>query len=241
MRIAICEDDKQICEQLYGLLTMQKNSTHQIKMYHSGDSFWFDYQGYQQPFDLIIMDIEMPGELNGISVAKKIRAKGDNVPIVILTAFIKYALDGYEVRPFHYLVKPIQKQKMFEIIEEIENRLNTYWNDCLNLSVQGGFLRIPFDDIVYLESRAHNVFIHTRQDKYKLYRKLDDVLDLCDERFLYAHKSYAVNADMIREISGRYTTIFLEDGNKIPISQQKKGDFIKSLMKYDRNYGTIRA
>lgn len=241
MRIAICEDDMQTCLQLTDLLATQDEPIHQIKTYHSGDSLWFDYQGYKQPFDLIILDIELPGELNGLSVAKKIRAVGDNVPIVILTAFEKYALEGYEIRPFHYLVKPVQKQKLLKIIEQIEIRLNTYWNDCLNLSVQGGFWRIPFDDIFYLESRAHNVFIHTRDKIYKHYCKLSEILDLCDERFVYAHKSYAVNADMIREISGRYTTISLEDGSKVPISQQKKGDFIKSLMEYDRSFGTIRA
>lgn len=244
MRIAICEDDISLCSQLVEWLKSalpEDTTCQQIKAYHSADHLWFDYQGLIRSFDLIILDIELPGTLNGLDAAKKIRAMKDNVPIVILTAFTKYALAGYEVQPFHYLTKPVRKQKLLDIVGQVSSRLNVYWNDCLNLSVQGGFLRIPFDDILYIESRGHNVYIHTRQDKHKLYRKMDEILDLCDERFLYSHKSYAVNADMIKQIESRYTSIILRDGSKIPISQQKKASFVESLIKYDRTACAIQA
>ena len=244
MRIAICEDDVLLCSQLAEWLRTKPGpdaSCRKIKTYHTGDHFWFDYQESSKPFDLILLDIEMPGALNGLEVAKRIRTMDDQVPIVILTAFTKYALAGYEVQPFQYLVKPVEEQKMLQIVEQVENKLYLYWRNCLNVPVQGGFLRIPFGDITYLESRAHNVYIHTRKQTYKLYRKLEDILELCDNRFLYSHKSYAVNADMIRQIESRYSSITLQDGTQIPISQPRKGAFIQSLALYDQMYETIQA
>lgn len=244
MRIGICEDDRDLRHALRQMLMERAPSgVDQIKMYNSGDALWFDYQDYICPFDLLILDIEMPGKLNGLDVARKIRGMGDPVKILILTSHKEYALVGYGVRPFNFLVKPVCREELYENIRNVEEQLRVTWGDCLNLQMAGGLMRIPFDDILYLESKRHHVYIHMRTtgEPLKHYGKLADVLERCDERFLCPHKSYAVNADKIQKIGDRYKKIFIFGGREIPISQQRKKEFIRALTRYDLNYRTIRA
>lgn len=245
MRIAICEDDSFLRHQLAEMLAKMPSNggSHQITQYESADQLWFDFQGYIHPFDLLILDIEMPGVLNGLAAAKKIRKLGDNVTIVLLTAYDKYALEGYDIQAYKYLLKPVSRYKLEEIITQVEGSLRLYWNECLNLMVAGGILRIPFDDIHYLESNRHNAFIYVKSGRHKCYRKLSDLHAMCDERFVYCHKSYIINLEKVRRINfdQRYTTVLLDNDVTLPVSQQKKRELMTALAEYDRKCGTIRA
>lgn len=64
------------------------------------------------PVDLIFLDIIMP-LLNGIDTAREIRSMGLTVPVIFLTSSREFALDSYDVKAFHYLLKPVNTLKLF--------------------------------------------------------------------------------------------------------------------------------
>lgn len=244
MRIAMCDDDLDFYAMLLKTLERIPSRTgaaHVVRGYTSGDCFWFDYQDAPNPVDLIFLDIRMPGELDGLGVARKIRLQGDNTAIVLLTAYPEYALAGYAVHPFQYMLKPVNENDLYNVVGQVEKQLYRYWDQCLNVPLSNGFLRIPFNEILYMESRCPNVFVKTDTRHYKMNCKLDDIIALCDERFIYTHKSYAVNADRIKRIECPRGVVHLDLGATVPVSRAQKKLFMDNLMEYDRSYGSIHA
>jgi len=230
MFIAICEDNKNDRERLMSLL-----KRHRLKVYSSSRPFMFEYEDYQNKFDMVILDIEMPpGEANGIQVGRFIREKDENIPIVFITDHLKYAVPCYEVHPYHYLLKRAPAEKLLKIVDEVENKLHKYWNDCLNIKTRGGFIRLPKADIFYLEGFYQKLLIHTADVIHERYNVSIEgmLLELNDVRFFQTHKSYAVNIDKLERAIGNYTMALLTNGDTVPIRRRLKPEVIKYLAGY---------
>ena len=57
--------------------------------------------------DVVFLDIQIPGELSGLALAKKIRETDSQIPIVFITNYAEFACDGYSVNALRYLKKPV--------------------------------------------------------------------------------------------------------------------------------------
>ena len=114
MRIAIVDDDIQMCEQLRTLLNEFLGDSSEISDYRSGEEFLTAWE--TADFDLIILDIFMD-KLTGVDVARKIRERDSNVKIVFSTTSNEFASESYEVRAEDYLIKPFDGQRMNKIID----------------------------------------------------------------------------------------------------------------------------
>lgn len=237
MRIAVCEDDKRYREFLLRELDAYGNGEFIVRTYSSGDHLWFDYEDNAQFFDLILLDIELPGELNGLAAARKIRETGDNVMIVIITAHDKYLLKGYDIEAFRYLIKPIERQQLFDVLEVVKKRVSFRRSSSLNVEkLKGGMIKVPYQSIIYMEGSGHSVIIHTTDGEIIINRRLYELSELCDRRFVATHRSYVINADRVRRIENnkRYALAILDTGDEIPIAQTKKKELFEYLAEYDK-------
>lgn len=238
MRIGICEDNRELCDHIAQLCRSHADApeTTSVRRFYSADALWLDYSSGAPPYDLLFLDIELPGALNGLELAAQLRSRGDNAAIVLLTAFDKYALEGYRVQPYTYLLKPVDEATLLDVIRAVGRQLRKKRSHYLNWQTRDGMLRIPYDEVFYLESRNHAVLVHTLSEQYKQYCKLSDLWDCCDDRFIQCHKSYLVNADKIRQIKKSSSAILLQNGSEIPISKSKRRDFLRTLLEYDRSH-----
>ncbi|MDE7300372.1 MAG: LytTR family DNA-binding domain-containing protein, partial [Lachnospiraceae bacterium] len=107
--IAICDDDNSQISALKKMLT-EWNSCTVINEYSSAEQFLFHYP--DASCHLLLLDIEM-GDMNGMELARELRARGDMLPIIFITGFSEYIGDGYDVEALHYLLKPVDKRKLF--------------------------------------------------------------------------------------------------------------------------------
>ena len=117
LTIAICEDNDEQCAALRRLLdewSLGKPFAFIIDEYISAESFLFSYP--EKTCDLLILDIEM-GEINGMELAKRLREKADSLPILFVTGYSEYMNEGYEVEALHYLLKPVDKEKLFAVLD----------------------------------------------------------------------------------------------------------------------------
>ncbi len=114
MRIAICDDEFQCRQQtVQAIDECMRNIDILADVFENGRDFLQAFQ--KNPYDLVFLDIEMP-ETDGISLARKLRSLSCDVPIVFLTSHIEYALEGYEVNALRYLTKPIQCEKLNNLL-----------------------------------------------------------------------------------------------------------------------------
>lgn len=172
--------------------------------------------------DFVLLDIDM-GEINGIELGKKIRSLFDDILIIYVTAHENYAVDAFQVRAFHYLLKPISISKFNEVLNEtVEFLGKTHNNKQKNFIIKTKKEIISFDynDIYYFEKIGHRIKMYSKFREilyYDNFRNLINELDV--DLFIKCHQGYIVNIDKIK--SFRNQTLFLHGDYEIPVSRSK--------------------
>lgn len=172
-------------------------------------------------FDIIFLDIEMEKE-DGITAARKIREVDRNALIVYVTNHESYMQESFSVRPFRFLVKPVDEIQLASCFgaayEEISN-----FDSYFRYSYQRLNHKIPIRDILYFESKKRKVYIVTEKDIFELYGKLNDIeesLKASKIAFLRIHQSFLVN---YRHVDGlAYDYIVMDNGRKLSISEDRR-------------------
>ena len=158
MRIAVCDD-----EEIFRA-DIQK---HIDKLYSSLDVVVDSFSGGKnliaafetRPYDLVFLDIEMP-EMDGITLAKKLRQLDEKTYIVFLTGHVEYALEGYEVNALRYLTKPVQDDKLKEVLRYVADKMAS--KRQLMIKVDGEEHLLDISDILYLEAQNQYIMISYR-------------------------------------------------------------------------------
>jgi len=191
--------------------------------------------------DLVFLDIQMP-ELTGLQFLK---ICGQKCKVILTTAYPEYALDGFELDVVDYLLKPIpfdrfykaaQKaellinhslavQKTAEIKEDIPLPAATYM--FIKGESKNKFLKVAYDEILYIEGLKNYVSIYTGDQRIITYQSLRDLeLTLPQPPFYRVHKSYIVALDKIRMVDGNL--IYIAD-QTLPIGETYREGLFKVI------------
>ena len=233
MKIAVCDDEinfqKVIREQLevyYGALEVE------IVVFLSGEDLLERLEKQPMEFQLIFMDIEMPG-LNGIETSTRIREINLSVPIVILTNHTELAMEGYEVNAFRFLDKPLQVEKLSKTLQAFDNL--KLLDSKIELQDGERTLLVNWSEIQYIQSENVYINVHLEHTKYLVRRKLSDIQDkMPKQQFYRPHRSYLVNLKFVKSFDGK--RIMLENGIEIPLGRGKKSEFKTAMTHYLRNF-----
>ncbi|AFS77878.1 LytTr family DNA-binding response regulator [Gottschalkia acidurici 9a] len=218
IKIVICEDEKEQQEllrlyivQIFEGLYVEYN----LEIFNSGEEL---LESYPKGTDVLLLDIQME-QINGIDTARKIRELDDKVEIIFITSLIEYALEGYEVRAYRYLIKPIKyddlKNNIINCIKEIDIK-----NKYIIINEQGNRIKLDINEITYTEVQKENLTIHTLDQIYKIKGTMNNIekeINCC--RFFRCHKSYLINLEYIKSIK-QYVAI-LENKEEVPISRYR--------------------
>ena len=197
MRIAVCDDEELFRIEFKSVLDkVLINAEYDIDTFSGGSSL---YEAFlKTPFDLVFLDIEMPG-IDGITLAKRLRAVSENVQIVFLTSHIEYALEGYEVNALRYLVKPVDMNKLSEVLKYIQDKKNN--SRQIMIKQEGEDIVIDISDIIYMESMDKNVRIVTSKSEYiTRYNISDYEEELKNSGFLRIHRGYLISLSKVKKI-----------------------------------------
>lgn len=228
-RIGICDDDKeQIALITNYLLELKKDF--EIKVISSTDPRKFLTGLKKFEPDLVFLDIDMEN-LDGIKLGKKIKEKDSDIIIIYITAYEKYALDAFQVRAFHYLVKPITPQKFFRVFKEAAKlfKKNNKTNRFYTVKKKGEYRKIAYKDIFYFEKIGHKIKICTKTGEvffYQTFKKLMPELDM--DFFIRCHQGYIVNISKVKAYRNQ-KLLLDEDLKEIPVSRSHIKD-VKEMM-----------
>lgn len=230
MRVAICDDEKiQLSITKESIESAYKSLDLIVDTYTSGTELLsaLDMVNY----DLIILDIEMPG-LNGIDTAKKLRKTAEKTAIVFLTSHLEYALEGYEVNALRYLIKPVDNKKISEIITYLLEQKKKDKKILLRNSEDVEMVCVS--DIFYMEAQDQMIRVITNKGEYRNRYNLGDYeKELSAYGFFRIHRGYLVNLGHILRLTGR--EIMMEDNSSLPVSRTKEASLKKALLHYVRN------
>ncbi len=240
--IAVCDDDPEQLRKtgdfLHTYFEMRPSLSGQAVTFQSGSEL-LDSATACGGFDLYILDIIMPG-LNGIETASKLRSLGDGGEIIYLTISNEYAADSYSVRAFFYLLKPVEKQRLFQVIDDAVEKLGRRRTEGIFVPVHGGTRRILLDRILYAE-RIGRIMRYYCADGpidsltfQSSFRVMAAPL-LGDRRFCLCGSSFVFNLQHIAGISG--PTVLLDNGVQVPIPRRSAPDVKAAWGRYWLNGG----
>lgn len=178
--------------------------------------------------DIALLDIDYDGaDYNGMDIARRIRSLRNDTVIIFVTNFIEYAPEGYEVQAFRYILKRDLDADLKAVFYLALKQLN---QETLPIQINGEIIKVPLDDILYLEVQQHNVTVVTRkltpeqkQKEYTFYAALSDLEERLEPLgFLRIHKSYLVNMKHLKKFQCREAT--LDNGMTLRVGEKSYSD-----------------
>ena len=227
MRIAICDDEEIYRIELKSLLDkLLINVDYNIDTFDDGNRLTESFKGL--PYDLVFLDIEMPA-VDGITLAKKIRAISEKVFIVFLTSHVEYAIEGYEVNALRYLTKPVDIEKLKEVIRFVQEKQGK--ERQLIIKEDGEELLINLNDVIFMESMNQNVRIVTAGGEHVIRYNISDFEDqLKNDGFFRIHRGYLISLSKVKKLSGN--DVILDGGETLPVSRSNVKPLKEALYTY---------
>lgn len=224
MRTLICDDEIHYANAIKESIERWKKKTGIVSItydvFRSSEDM-LDSLRNQTIYDLVFLDIQFPTELNGLQVAKQLRMLNDQVVIVFVSNYDEYAIDGYKVNALRFLTKPISDNQVFECLDIAYRQWQiTSSNSVILLETKQQMHRISNKSIVYIESRAHYLDIHTlniENGTITIRMKIGEILkDLPSDMFVQCHQSYIINLLYVQRLTR--TRVTLINNQEAPMS-----------------------
>ncbi|TQQ84277.1 response regulator transcription factor [Peptacetobacter hominis] len=227
-RVVICEDEdihRKILSDYVIKIFKEINAEIELMEFESGDEILSSDIEFKS-VDIFLLDIQMDG-IDGMELAKNIRSKSDSSEIIFITSLINYIQDGYIVRAYRYLLKPLEyeelKKHLFSCISDIRSRRENY----IIIENKGIIHKVLIKDIMYIDVIKKDLSIYTQENIYHSKNSLDRMeKELEKYNFYRCHKSYLVNLEYIDTIKGN--TVFIGD-YQIPVSKYRISNLKKKI------------
>ena len=230
IHIALCDDEQRQRDYMMMLVKKWAQDNHikaHIDPFESAEQYKM-MREESTPHDILLLDIQMGGQ-DGVSLAKELRAAQENMIIIFITGLPDFLHEGYDVSALHYLMKPVDENKLFAVLTKAAEQA-TKTEQYLLLPVDGDMLRVAVKDIMYIESFAHYLEIAlasetvtVKMPKYKLEQQLGP-------GFVRCHRSYLVGMRHISKIAK--TDVVLDNGKVIPLSRRMYNGVNEAFMAY---------
>lgn len=233
LSIAVCDDDKTDLQYITGLVNAwaaQARIPVSVRTFPSAEAFLFHY-AEDRDFDILLLDVEM-GKLNGIDLAKQLRAQNGCMQIVFVTGYPDFIAEGYEVSALHYLMKPVSPGKLEEVLARAAD-LSRKERPFLLVTSKRETIRVFFDDIYYAESQGHYMLVHTAQAQYRIRMTVSGLLERLDEGFYRCGRSFVVNLRHVSRITK--SEVFLENQAPLPLGRGQYDEINKTIIRYLRS------
>jgi two-component system LytT family response regulator len=183
--------------------------------------------------DLILADINMP-KLNGIEAVRSCIKMNPNLKFIFTTAYDEYAVKAFDLNAVDYVVKPINKERLYIALDKAKRLLLTNepkeQKQILAIKMDRIYYFIPFIEIIYIEKMSRKTMIHTVGKKYETNETLDNIFKKLNHSFFRTHRSFIVNINYISHITlegETYFAHFRNDSHYAYVSKLRINDLLK--------------
>ena len=220
LHIAVCDDDTnavQTHKQIAENCLKQCGSAGEIAAYTDSENLLYDITEDGFYFDLILLDIEMPGS-SGMELAQKIKPCLPNVKIIFITSHIEYAIDAFELSIFRYVPKNDIETRLPSAILDAVKLILLEEGKAYTIQTNSRLEKIPYKEIYYIERDGKNAGITTASGISKVRKSLQQVYEeLGAEEFIYIDRGCIVN--MIHIMQVKEGMAVLKNDAALPISR----------------------
>lgn len=225
LRIIVLDDDKR---QVNNMVSILEKSFNNIIVDTALSVAEIDKKRELKEYDLYFLDIEL-GEDSGLEYGIKIRNTNKIADIVFVTSHDQHALEAYNARPLDYLVKPVEEEKLINIVKEVQRKINS--KKYVVITENYHKIAVSMEEILYLESCSKKTKIVTLEDEYIINEPLKSIHKRLDKSFIPISRSQIINSLYITSIlkDSKWKRIELYKGIILDFSKQGYREFFRLL------------
>ena len=182
--------------------------------------------------DLLFLDIQMPG-LTGLELLRSLTFKP---PVIIVSAYSEYALEGFNLDVIDYLLKPVLFERFLKAVGKISNNNNAQVEEdnrvdaadpYLYFRVNRETIKVFLKDILWIESLKDYVKIKTTRRELVTYQRISSLEQkLPGSLFLRIHRSFIIAKDKVEATTNTHVRI---SSQQLPIGKSYKHEVVKHL------------
>ena len=231
IKIALCDDEAKILDEASSYINKyaEKKSNQRIEISCFDSAKALDFALDESSFDIFVLDVYI-GEEMGTALARSIRKRGIESPIIFLTTSVEHAPQGYETGTLRYLLKPLDPKKFYEAMDVALIQDERTRERFIKFKTQNGVERINASLILYSEAHNHYQYIMLNDDRQIKVRmtvaELYGIL-IKHDGFVRLGSAYIVNLRNIKNVSN--TEVRLYNNISIPIPRGKHTEIKKAF------------
>lgn len=222
--IGICDDEEIFRDQVKNILESyfkKEKIEYKIYEYNSAEQFMKS----KVKIDILLLDIEMK-EMNGIQLKNWLEKKAE-IRILFLTSHSEVWEEAFGKNVYGFLRKPIEIENLIKYIKRILKNMQEEKNIIID-GIEKGYI-IPVEEIMYFKASKKYSYVVTKEEIFCEKGLIELEKDLKGNFFFRCHKSYLVNLRNIRKIEDK---IYMKNGEKIPVSREKKKELKEVYLNY---------
>lgn len=239
MRIAIVDDlaaERALLQSRLERQLSRRNVQAAFYGFESGEAFLAAEKA--QHFTAAFLDIYMNG-MSGMEAARELRKLDTDCMLVFTTTSTDHALEGFQVRAMHYLVKPFTEEELEQLTDEILAKV-PHPEKYMDLKVNGSNIHLEYRDILYAEHFAHMIYIHTPSGKplatRQAFKAFIEPLKK-DLRFFICGRGVIVNLEHTEDFEGN--AFRMDNGSSVYVSQELLKNARQAFMEFLLQRGRI--
>ena len=235
LKIAICDDETIILDEVSSYIKKYSKlcgkSEIEVFPFNSASSLLNSIDNGAL-FDIFMLDVYIGDEM-GTTLAREIRAREIESPIIFLTTSVEHAPQGYETGTLRYLIKPLEPEKLYEAMDAALLQAEKITKQLIRLKTENGIESINANNIMYSESHDHYQYI--KLDNGQLLKVRTTVLELYamlakNGGFVRLGSAYIINLRNIKNLSS--SEVLLYNNTTIPIPRGKYAELKKAFWDY---------
>lgn len=226
IRIALVEDDKQMTLELIEVTQRffkENNVKSEIYTFANAEDFLCDFKNN---YNLILMDIDLPN-MDGMKAVQHLRETKSDAMVIFVTSLAQYAIEGYKVNAFDFVVKPVQYYNFALTLKRALKSLLVQNEKSIIINNKSFMQKIDISNLKYIEVINHNLVFHTVNNNIEIRGTLSTyVHQLKDYDFVLCNRCYLVNLKFVSRVTTEYVIIGEE---KLILSKSRRTDFISAI------------
>lgn len=228
LNIMICEDEPE-CASIISQFCHNPPDFRVVNTVYNGKDL---FSKINKEINVLTLDIKLP-DINGITMAKKIRQIYPHLKIIIITAHQEYHKDAFQIYVYDYISKFEITNRLPETLTRIKHE---YKNDTINkrikIRVNQEIVYLKTSDIIAVKSECRKIRIVTDKNEYLINNTLKNMYKKLGKNHYRCHRSFIVNLKAIKSIMGNRDNCktVLSNDITVPVSRNKV-KHIRDLLK----------
>ena len=235
IKIALCDDEAKILDEVSSYINKyaekKNNQTLEVFPFDSAKTLKNALDD-DKSFDIFVLDVYIDKEM-GTALAKNIRRRGIDSPIIFLTTSVEHAPQGYETGTLRYLIKPLDPKKFYEALDAALLQAEKVSERLIKLKTENGIESVNANLIMYSEAHDHYQYIVLNDRRQiKVRTTVTDLLTILMRSggFVRVGSAYIVNLRNVKNVSTHKVELY--NDMSIPIPRGKHTQIKKAFWDY---------